>query len=297
MAATETASDRFSGIDRWDDAAALDALVGGQERAVAAVRAAIPALSAAAQAIAPRLKAGGRLVYAGAGSSASIAAQDGSELPGTFGFSRERIVFLIAGGPAALLDIDGAAEDDIAAGEADVASLGDVSGDVVIAVSASGSTPYTLAVARRAKAGGSLVVGIANNGQAPLLATADWAVLLETGPEVVAGSTRMGAGTAQKCALGALSTLVAIRLGHVHDGMMVSVRADNAKLVVRARRIVSRIAGVAENEAEAALAAAAGDVKIAALACAGAGSAARARSLLAEADGHLRTALERLGKP
>lgn len=297
MAGTETSSDRYAGIDLWDDAAALDALVGGQERAVAAVRAAIPALSAAAQAIAPRLKTGGRLIYAGAGSSASIAAQDGSELPGTFGFPRERIVFLIAGGPAALLDIDGAAEDDMAAGEADAAALGDVAGDAVVAVSASGATPYTLAAARRAKAGGALVVGVANNPRAPLLALADRAVLLETGPEVVAGSTRMGAGTAQKCALGALSTLVAIRLGHVHDGMMVSVKADNAKLVARARRIVSRIAGVAESEAETALAAAGGEVKVAALACAGAGSAAQARSLLAEADGHLRTALERLGKP
>lgn len=297
MAGTETSSDRYAGIDLWDDAAALDALVGGQERAVAAVRAAIPALSAAAQAIAPRLKAGGRLIYAGAGSSASIAAQDGSELPGTFGFPRGRIVFLIAGGPPALLDIDGAAEDDVAAGEADVAKLGDVAGDAVVAVSASGATPYTLAAARRAKAGGALVVGVANNPQAPLLALADRAVLLDTGPEVVAGSTRMGAGTAQKCALGALSTLVAIRLGHVHDGMMVSVKADNAKLVARARRIVSRIAGVAESEAETALAAAGGEVKVAALACAGAGSAAEARSLLAEADGHLRTALERLGKP
>ncbi|MEJ1937810.1 N-acetylmuramic acid 6-phosphate etherase, partial [Nostoc sp. NIES-2111] len=208
---------RYAGIDLWDDAAALDALVGGQERAVAAVRAAIPAISAAAQAIAPRLKAGGRLVYAGAGSSVSIAAQDGSELPGTFGFPRERIVFLIAGGSAALLDIDGAAEDDDAAGEGDVAALGDVSGDVVIAVPASGPTPYTPPAARRAKAGGALVVGIANNPRAPLLAMADRPILLDSGPEVVAGSTRMGAGTAQKCALGALSTLVNIRLGHVHD--------------------------------------------------------------------------------
>ena len=170
MAATETASDRYAGIDLWADADALDALVGGQERAVAAVRASIPAISAAAQAIVPRLKAGGRLVYAGAGSSASIAAQDGSELPGTFGFPRERIVFLVAGGPAALLDIDGAAEDDVAAGEARCRRCSATSRATWWSPFRPAARPPTRSPPpRRAKAGGALVVGIANNPQAPLL--------------------------------------------------------------------------------------------------------------------------------
>jgi N-acetylmuramic acid 6-phosphate etherase len=294
VTSTETISNRYAEIDCWDDGSVLEALVGGQERAVASVRRAIPALASASDVIAARLRAGGRLVYAGAGSSAGIAVQDGAELPGTFGIPRSRIVFLVAGGLAALADIDGAAEDDDAQGRRDVAALGDLSADVMIAVSASGRTRYTLGAVEAAKQAGAVVIGIANNEGSPLLGLSDRPVLLDSGPEVIAGSTRMGAGTAQKCALGLVSTLVATRLGHVHGGMMVGVRADNAKLRERARGIVATIADVDGEAAERALDRAAGDVKAAVLLCAGARSASEAQDLLAGTQGSLRQALARL---
>lgn len=296
MTSTETVSSSYADIDRWDDASVLEALVGGQERAVAAVRAAIPALAEAAGLMVRAMRGGGRLVYAGAGSSAGIAVQDGAELPGTFGIPRDRIVFLVAGGLAALADIDAAAEDDEAQGRADVLALGPVANDVLVAVSASGRTRYTVAAAQAAKAAGATVIGIANNGGSPLLAAADVAVVLATGPEVIAGSTRMGAGTAQKSALGLLSTLMATRLGHVHGGMMVGVRAENEKLRERARGIVATIAGVDRQAAGAALDRAEGDAKAAVLLCAGARDADMARGLLAAAEGSLRLALARLAE-
>ncbi len=258
------------------------------------VRRARPALAAAARAVTDRLLGGGRLAYAGAGSSIRIAAQDGSELPATFGFAPERLVYLIAGGPEALLTGRGSAEDDEDAAVRAVEAQKLGAQDVVIAVSASGSTPYTLAAARAAKANGACVIGIANNRNSPLLEAASYSILLESGPEVIAGSTRLGAGTAQKCALGLLSTLVNIRLGAVFDGMMINLRADNAKLKARARAMVSRIARVDEKRAEQALDESHGEVAPAALICAGARGLAHARTLLAQSKGNLRLALARL---
>ena len=166
--------------------------------------------------------------------------------------------------------------------------------DTVIAVSASGSTPYTVAAARTARSSGARVIGIANNPVTELSALADHSIVLPTPPEVVAGSTRMGAGTAQKIALNMLSTLMAVELGHVHDGMMVNLRADNLKLRGRANGIVARVADTTEEGAASALETANGDVKTAILLAAGADSPSRARSLLAESDGHLRPALGEL---
>ncbi|MDP9138222.1 MAG: N-acetylmuramic acid 6-phosphate etherase [Pseudomonadota bacterium] len=294
MRQTEETSDRYVELDTWDDEKILDALVDGQARAVESVRRARAALAAAARAIAGRLSQGGRLVYAGAGSSIRIAAQDGSELPATFGFAPERLVYLIAGGNEALLEGRATAEDDEREARAAVAAHDLGARDVLIAVSASGSTPYTLAAAKAARGRGSMIVGIANNRSAPLLEAADHPILLESGPEVIAGSTRLGAGTAQKSALGLLSTLVNIRLGAVYDGMMVNLRADNVKLKARARAMVARIAKVNERQAEQALAESHGEVAPAALLCAGAAGLAEAQELLAQCRGNLRLALARL---
>lgn len=297
MRATEEIASQSNGLDCRDDVSVLELLAEGQLRAVASVRDAIPAIAAAAAALAERLAAGGRLIYAGAGSSISIAVQDGAELPGTFGLERSRIVFLIAGGERSLTDIDGGAEDDTVAAEQAVDALGLTAADSLIAVSASGATPYTAAAARRAKSQGTLVIGIANNPVAPLLALADRPILLESGQEIIAGSTRLGAGTAQKSALGLLSTLTHIKLGGVMDGMMVNVRADNAKLFKRATGIVARIARVDEAHARRTLEAAGGEVKPATLLCAGASSLSEAQALLARARGNLRLALEQLAGP
>jgi N-acetylmuramic acid 6-phosphate etherase len=291
---TESVSGLSRGIDQWDDAEILSLLAEGQARAVASVKGALPALAKAAEALAKGLAQGGRIIYAGAGSSINIAVQDGAELPSTFGLDRSRIAFVIAGGEASLLNIDAEAEDDVETALAGIAALKLTSQDTVIALSASGSTPFTLTAARAAKAARATVIAIANNSGTPLLAVADHAVLLDTGPEVIVGSTRMGAGTAQKCALGLLSTLAHIKLGCIYDGWMVRLRADNAKLRKRAQRMVADIAKVDEDAAEKALVQTDGHVAPAALICAGAKDAAAAQALLARTKGNLRLALEHL---
>ncbi len=187
----------------------------------------------------------------------------------------------------------GAVEDAAGAAAAEVVRL-DLGGrDALVAVSASGSTPCTVAAAEAARARGVAVIGVANVADSPLLRAAQVAVLLHTGPEVVAGSTRMGAATAQKIALNMLSTLTALRLGHVHDGHMVNGVADNGKLRTRAARIVAEIADVDSPAAEAALEAAEGSVKVAILIAVGAepGDAVR---LLARTEGRLDLALAKL---
>jgi N-acetylmuramic acid 6-phosphate etherase len=286
-------SGSYLGIDTWSDERILDALVSGQERAISAVRHASPAISAAATVLAGRLAAGGRLAYAGAGTSIRVAVQDGSELPATFGMPEARILYFIAGGRAAMFDTLADAEDDEADGAAQAEVL--TAADTVIAVAASGSTPFTVAAARRARDKGAFVIAVVNNPGSRLAATADLEVLLASGPEVIAGSTRLGAGTAQKAALNLLSTLTHIKLGAVHDGFMVNVETGNAKLRKRAAGIVAAIARVDEPRAHAALEEASGQVKPAVLLCAGAKDIAAAQRLLIAANGNLRLAMARLG--
>jgi N-acetylmuramic acid 6-phosphate etherase len=290
---TERQLPDVAGIDTWSDAKILDALVSGQERAIAAVRAAGPAIAEAAGLLAARLKAGGRLAYAGAGASIRIAVQDGSELPATFGMPEDRILYLVAGGRAAMFDTSAAAEDDEEAGRRDAQVL--AINDTLIAVAASGRTPYTLAAARTARAKGASVIAVVNNRESLLTALADVAIELDSGPEVIVGSTRMGAGTAQKACLNLLSTLTNIRLGAVHDGYMVNVMAENGKLRERACMIVMQISGCDSARAAGALATTAGNVKLATLLCSGAADMAAAQRLLSRSDGNLRQALELLG--
>ncbi len=292
MASTEQILQDYRHIDTWPDEDILAALVGGQERAIAAVREAIPQISRAAKALAARLAAGGKLFYAGAGTSIRVAVQDGSELPATFGMAQDRIGYLIAGGRAAMFDTLADAEDD---GEEGARAASVVSAqDTVIAVAASGTTPYTVSAAQSARTRGACVIAVVNNAKSPLAATANFEILLNTGPEVIAGSTRMGAGTAQKAALNLLSTLAHIKLGAVHDGMMVNVQADNQKLKRRAQGIVRLITGARDDDAAAALEAARGEVKPAILLCAGVASLDAARQKLLESHGNLRLALKGL---
>jgi N-acetylmuramic acid 6-phosphate etherase len=289
---TESELPESSGIDTWNDADILGAFVAGQERAIAAVKAAIPQISKAANAVAACLAGDGRLFYAGAGTSIRIGVQDGSELPATFGMAEDRIVYLIAGSRAAMFETLADAEDD--AEEGHRAASVCKAGDAVIVIAASGSTPYTIAVAKRARELGASVIAVVNNPTSALAAAADIEVFLDSGPEVIMGSTRMGAGTAQKAALNLLSTLTHIKLGAVHDGMMVNVRADNLKLKARARGIVSRIAKANEKDAAAALEISKGEVKPAVLICVGAKSLDAAQKLLVETKGNLRLALLKL---
>jgi len=289
---TESELPESSGIDTWSDADILGTFVAGQERAIAAVKAAIPQISKAANAVAACLAGDGRLFYAGAGTSIRIGVQDGSELPATFGMAEDKIVYLIAGSRAAMFETLADAEDD--AEEGHRAASVCKAGDAVIVIAASGSTPYTIAVAKRARELGASVIAVVNNPTSALAAAADIEVFLDSGPEVIMGSTRMGAGTAQKAALNLLSTLTHIKLGAVHDGMMVNVRADNLKLKARARGIVSRIAKANEKDAAAALEISKGEVKPAVLICVGAKSLDAAQKLLVETKGNLRLALLKL---
>jgi len=293
---SETEKTHFSarGFDLRPAHEALDILVTAQMGAAWSVRSAMAEIARGSELMADALARGGKLAYAAAGSSALMALADGLELPGTFGIPRERIKILIAGGLGALSDLLGGPEDDDTQATADVADAGIGAGDVVIAVSASGTTPYAVAAASAARSRGAIVIGIANNRGTPLLEVADVAICLPTPPEVIAGSTRMGAGTAQKIALNMLSTMMATRLGHVHDGFMVNVTADNLKLKARARRIVAEIAGVEPGEAEDCLDRALGAVKPAILLAAGATDFGAARALLERTHGRLRPALSML---
>lgn len=294
-AKTEERRDNAKGLDVMRPELALRLLAAGQQEAARSVEQAIKPISAAARLAADSLASGGRLAYAGAGSSGLMALADALELPGTYGIAREQIVILIAGGAESLTDLAGGYEDDMELARADVRNAGIGAGDCLISVSASGSTPYAIAAADEAGQRGARVIGVANNAGAPLLLNADVSILLETPPEVVSGSTRMGAGTAQKIAFNMLSTMVGIHLGHVLDGHMVNLRADNIKLRGRAIRIVSDITGIGAAEADRLLGLAAGSVKLAILLASGARDIAHAEDALERADQNLRRAIAIVG--
>lgn len=294
--ATEALNPKAGGLDLQPPVLAARLLAEAQAEAAAAVLAAVPDIARAAGIVADRLAAGGRLVYAAAGSSGLMALADALELPGTYGIPPDRIVVLIAGGPQALVDLAGAPEDDGTAASALVESHGVGGGDCLIALSASGATPYAVGALEAARARGAATIGIANNPGAALVTGADIGIVLPTPPEMVAGSTRMGAGTAQKIALNILSTLAAIRLGHVHDGLMVNLKADNMKLRDRAARIVASVAGCTAEAAQVALDKTEGAVKPAVLLAAGATDAPAAEDILARTGGRLRPALAELAE-
>ena len=292
---TEDVDQRYSGLDSWPFASAMEAMWDGQMSAVAAVRAALPALTEAAAAAASVLGDTGRLIYAGAGTSGRVAVQDGVELPPTFDWPLERIVFALAGGERALLVSVEGAEDNASDGADRMEKAKVGTSDVVIGVAASGTTPFTVAAVARATALGAVTIGVANNAGTPLLAAARFPVLVETGSELVAGSTRMKAGTAQKIVLNLISTGIMIRLGRVYQGMMINMRPASAKLRVRAEQMVARIAGCDVPAAAAALTRTHGDIKLATLVVLGA-TLARASELLARTGGNLRVALSDLAR-
>jgi len=262
---TETVDMRFADLDRWPTEGAVQAMLEGQMVAIAALQGQVATIASASEAAADRLRGGGRLVYAGAGTSGRVAIQDGVELTPTYNWPRERLVFLLAGGEGALLKSAEGAEDDADAARREVAAAGVGAGDVVIGVAASGRTPYTLAAIEAGVAAGALTVAVTNNAGAPLATAAAYAIVAVTGAELVAGSTRMKAGTAQKAALNLLSTTIMLRLGLVYRGMMVNMRISNDKLLGRARAMVADIAGVDAVTAAAALEAGGHDIKRAAL--------------------------------
>ena len=292
---TERASPRYSDIDIWAPLDIAEAMIEGQFTAVAAVRTARFSLLDAALAAEERLQQGGRLVYVGAGTSGRLAVQDGAELVPTFNWPQERLLLLIAGGRNALMQSVEGAEDatDQAAQLAQQHGIG--RDDVVIAVAASGTTPFTLSCMKEAKRRGALTIGIANNRDTPILKEADHAIWLDTGAEPIAGSTRMKAGTAQRIALNVFSSLVMILLGRVYDGLMVDLQEVNQKLVRRSEAILTRLTGTSGEQAREALGRADGNVKLAVLLLHGC-DVKEAAEVLDRAGGQLRAALASIGK-
>jgi len=290
---TENSSPRYANIDLWDAEEIAASLIESQFAAVAAVQAVRKDVAAAVAAMPAHMQNHGRLIYAGAGTSGRLAAQDGAELAPTFGWPKERLVLLVAGGEAALLQSVEGAEDDADHGARLIDQHAVTAQDVLIAVAASGTTRFTLSCLREAKRRGALTLGIANNWASPILQEADHPIFLDTGSEPIAGSTRLKAGTAQKVALNTLSTSLMIVLGKVFQGLMVDVRAANEKLHKRSEDMLIRLTGSNRDDARNALARAQGSVKIAVLLLNGC-DLESAMQILSDSDDRLRTALQRL---
>src|SRR3990170_4237225 len=232
-------------------------------RVPGAVRAAAEPLAAAIDGVVERLEQGGRLVYVGAGSSGRLALVDAIECGPTFGVPPEQVLALVAGGATALAVAQEAAEDDEAAGAGDVAAAGVDERDAVVLLSASGGTPYVVGAAHAAREAGALTVAVVCADDSELGRLADYEVAVVVGPEVISGSTRMKAGTAQKLVLNTISTVTMVRLGKTYGNLMVDVVASNAKLRHRARSAVVIATGAGEAEVDAALESSDGDVKVA----------------------------------
>jgi N-acetylmuramic acid 6-phosphate etherase len=295
MLKTEAQDARFVDIDSWPTDDAVAAMLDGQLEAVAAIRAQVANIAAASEAAAVALRGSGRLIYVGAGTSGRIAVQDGAELGPTFGWPQERLAYVVAGGMGALIESVEAAEDDAATGQAETQRLGCGVGDVVIGVAASGRTPFTVSAITVARKAGALTIGISNNPDAPVLDAAAHPILADTGSELIAGSTRMKAGTAQKVILNLLSTAIMLRLGRVYRGLMVDMVISNEKLEGRGRGMVAQLTGCTTETAAAALDAAGNDIKLAVLIAQNVNED-RARALLDAHGGNLRGAIDALGK-
>ena len=246
---TEARNPRSKGLDRMD-ADAIVRLMDEEETAtLRAVAAAAPQVARAAARAAEAFRRGGRIVYVGAGTSGRVATADAAEMPPTFGVAPDRFVALIAGGATAGSQAVEDAEDDGRAAASALDALSPTPDDVLIGLAASGTTPFVVAAVRHARGLGLWTCGVANNADAPLLSEADLGILLDTGPEVLTGSTRLKAGTAQKLVLNRISTAAMVLNGKVVENLMVDVKAKNAKLRDRCVRIVRELTGVTAEEA------------------------------------------------
>src|SRR3954453_22844823 len=287
---TERVSARYVDLDSWPIKDMLAAMYEGQLAAVAAVRPVLSDIAAAVEDAMRVLGQSGRLVYVGAGTSGRIGVQDGTELPPTFDWPAERLLFLMAGGFDALVHSVEGAEDSEEDGARAIAAANVGADDVVIGVAASGTTPYTIGALRTAREAGAVTIAIASNPGAPLLAVAKHPILVKTGAEAIAGSTRMKAGTAQKIVLNLFSTALMVQLGRVYRGLMVHMRATNAKLRRRAEAIVREIVGCSDTEAARCVEHADGDLKLAVLLGLGA-DVGKASTALARHNGNVRLAI------
>jgi N-acetylmuramic acid 6-phosphate etherase len=291
---TEQRNPRSANIDRLS-ALEIVQLINAEDANVAsAVREALPAIAEAVEVIAARLRIGGRLIYVGAGTSGRLAVQDSVECVPTFSTDPTLVQGLIAGGMKALTQAVEGAEDDRDAGRRDVLALDLTVNDAVVGIAASGRTPYVVAALETANERGAATIGISCNAPAPVLDAAQIKIAALVGPEVVTGSTRLKAGTAQKMILNMISTASMILLGKVYGNLMVDVKVTNRKLADRARRIVSEVTGVDTDEAARLLAETNNEVKTAIVVGLLDITPDEARSRLNEAQGRLREVIEKL---
>ncbi len=288
---TETPNTEHPGLDLYGSTELIAALVDDQQRAVTAVQAAAPQLAQAVDAALPRIQAGGRLVYVGAGTSGRLGVIDSVELPPTFSWPRDRAIGVLAGGERAMFAAVEGAEDDPILGAADLRALGPTTQDVVLLIAASGSTPYALGALGEARKAGALTIGLANNPGAPLIEQADIGILLDTGTEMISGSTRLKAATAQKIALNSFSSALMVKLHKVHGNLMVDLRASNVKLRRRAQHLTVLVSEASEAAAAQALAACGWRVKVAIVMLRCRLDVAGAEQRLARSEGSLRGAL------
>jgi N-acetylmuramic acid 6-phosphate etherase len=293
--ATEEVDPRFADLDAWALSSAMEAMWEGQLAAIAAIGHALSAITSATEAAKAALGDRGRLVYVGAGTSGRVAVQDGAELTPTFAWPSERVRFIVAGGDSAFVTSIEGAEDDVEDAVRQINAVKLSSHDVVIAVSASGTTPFTVAALQQAGSFGAVTIGIANNPATVLLASAKFPILIETGRELIAGSTRMKAGTAQKVVLNLISTGIMLRLGRVYRGMMVNMPPTNNKLKRRAETMVTQIVHCDPSLAARSLEQADGDIKTAVLLALGVGRI-DAEAVLKDCGGNLRRVFAQLAK-
>ncbi len=262
------------------------------EKVARAVRKALPEIARGIDAIADALRKGGRLIYVGAGTSGRIAALDASECPPTFSTNPEMVQYVMAGGPKALASAAEANEDSLELGQRDMSKRRPTSRDVVVGVAASGRTPYTIAAVQLAKERGATTVAVTCNPDAPLSKIADIPITIDAGPEVVSGSTRMKAGTAQKMVLNMLTTGAMTRLGYVYGNLMVNVKLTNQKLVERGIGILEKAAGVDRLTAQNTLKSSNGSVPVALIMIKTGLNARQAEERLKANGGHVRRAIE-----
>ena len=290
---TEARNPATTGIDLLSTGEIVQTILNEDARVVPAVVAVAGAITRLADVVIERMRSGGRLIYAGAGTSGRMGALDAAECPPTYGTSRTQVVSLIAGGSAALTGAVEAVEDDADLGRHDIAALDVGPRDVVLGIAASGRTPYVLGAVAEARARGAFVAGLACVEPSRLSEAVDLMIAPIVGPEVITGSTRMKAGTAQKLVLNALSTTVMVRLGKTYGNLLSEMQTTNEKLRGRAARIIATAAGVEIEQARGLLEEAQGELKTAlAMALTGLDAAA-ARARLAAAGGLLRQAIAR----
>ncbi len=289
---TERSNPASAALDRLATREIVELINAEDTQVAAAVRWALPAITRAVDLIAERIGSGGRLIYVGAGTSGRIGLLDAAEWGPTFGTPTGTVRAIIAGGPGAAVEVAADVEDAAELGAVDLAAREVTAGDVVVGITASGRTPYVLGALQAAREAGAATVSIACNPNPPIGDVSDVAIVAVTGPEIISGSTRLKAGTAQKLILNMISTAVNVKLGKVYGNLMVDVQPLNKKLLERAGRIVAEAAAVSVDDAARLLEAAGGNVKAAIVMAASGADLPEAQRRLERARGFVRAAIE-----